>query len=232
MENETLCTTATCNKIFSMRISLPFQIGQQAVLLTLALGMALSASAGELKVGTVNMMKLLSGFHEKKAAEAEEKVELAAIDAAYRERVEAIKAIEQELGKKKNEFNDPSLAEKKRKEIAASAQELAATRSVLIKEGEEFLQRQRRSLNQKMVGMINDIRSKVETAVRDHAATLDVNLVFDDSGLTSSRTPFLIYSRNTVDLTDVVLKKLNENAPSSVTLETPGGAKPKAEAPK
>jgi Skp family chaperone for outer membrane proteins len=136
------------------------------------------------------------------------------------------------MAKKQNEFNDPSLAEKKRKEIAASAQELAATRSVLIKEGDEFLKKQRRSLNQKMVGMINDIRNKVETAVSEHAATLDVNLVFDESGLTSSRTPFLIYSRNTVDLTDAVLKKLNKDAPSPVTLETPGGAKPKAEAPK
>jgi Skp family chaperone for outer membrane proteins len=146
--------------------------------------------------------------------------------------VEAIKAIEEAMAKKQNEFNDPSLAEKKRKEIAASAQELAATRSVLIKEGDEFLKKQRRSLNQKMVGMINDIRNKVETAVSEHAATLDVNLVFDESGLTSSRTPFLIYSRNTVDLTDAVLKKLNKDAPSPVTLETPGGAKPKAEAPK
>ena len=232
MENETLSPLAFCNKIFSMRIPLPFQIGQKTVFLFLALGMALSASAGELKVGTVNMMKLLSGFHEKKAAEAEEKVELASIEAAYRERVVAIKAVEEELGKKKNEFNDPSLAEKKRKEIAASHQELAATRSVLIKEGEEFLQRQRRSLNQKMVGMINDIRTKVETAVSDYAATLDVNLVFDESGLTSSRTPFLIYSRNTVDLTDAVLKKLNKDAPSPVTVETSGGAKTKGEAPK
>jgi Skp family chaperone for outer membrane proteins len=103
---------------------------------------------------------------------------------------------------------------------------------VLIKEGEEFLQRQRRSLNQKMVGMINEIRQKVESAVRDHSATLDVNLVFDESGLTSSRTPFLIYSRNTVDLTDAVLKKLNKDAPSPVTLENLGGAKPKGETPK
>ena len=102
----------------------------------------------------------------------------------------------------------------------------------MIKEGEEFLQRQRRSLNQKMVGMINDIRTKVETAVSDYAATLDVNLVFDESGLTSSRTPFLIYSRNTVDLTDAVLKKLNKDAPSPVTVESSGGAKTKGEAPK
>ena len=66
MENETLSPLAFCNKIFLMRIPLPFQIGQKTVFLFLALGMALSASAGELKVGTVNMMKLLSGFHEKK----------------------------------------------------------------------------------------------------------------------------------------------------------------------
>lgn len=210
-----------------MKILLPFRIGQKAILLILSLGMALSVSGDQLKVGTVNMMKLLNGFHEKKAVEAEERVELATIEAAYKERVVAIKAIEEELGKKQNEFNDPSLAEKKRKEIAASAQELAATRSVLVKEGDEFLQRQRRSLNQKMVGMINDIRNKVGTAVNDYAATLDVNLVFDESGLTSSQTPFLVYSRNTVDLTEAVLKKLNKDAPSTVAQKNPGEAKPK-----
>ena len=199
------------------------RIAKYAVLLTLSLGLALSATAGPLKVGTVNMMKLLNEFHEKKAAEAEEKFELKEIEAAYGERAESIKAIEEELGKKQNEFNDPSLADKKRKEIAAAAQELTTTRAVLLKESEEFLQRKRRSLNQKMVGMINEIRDKVETAVRDHAATLDVNLVFDESGLTSSRTPFLIYSRNTVDLTEAVLEKLNKDAPATVV---PEGAKP------
>lgn len=195
------------------------RIAKQAVRFTLFLGMTLGANAGQLKVGTVNMMRLLTEFHEKKAAEAEEKVAMEAIEAAYKERVESIKAIEEELGKKQNEFNDPSLAEAKRKQIAASAQELSDTRTVLIKESEDFLKTKRRSLNQKMVGMINDIRNKVETAVSDHAATLDVNLVFDESGLTSSRTPFLIYSRNTVDLTDAVLEKLNKDAPKSVAPE-------------
>ena len=210
-----------------MTVSPLFRIAKQAALLALFLGTALSATAGQLKVGTVNMSKLLNEFHEKKAAEAEEKVVMEAIEAAYKERVEAIKAIEEELGRKQNEFNDPSLAETKRKEIAASAQELQTTRAVLIKESEEFLQTKRRSLNQKMLGMINDIRSKVETAVSDYAATLDVNLVFDESGLTSSRTPFLLYSRNTVDLTDAVLEKLNKDAPVPVAPETAGETKSK-----
>ena len=210
-----------------MTVSPLFRIAKQAALLALFLGTALSATAGQLKVGTVNMSKLLNEFHEKKAAEAEEKVEMDAIEADYKERVEAIKAIEEELGRKQNEFNDPSLAEKKRKEIAASAQELQTTRAVLIKESEEFLQTKRRSLNQKMLGMINDIRSKVETAVSDYAATLDVNLVFDESGLTSSRTPFLLYSRNTVDLTEAVLKNLNKDAPVPVAPETAGETKSK-----
>jgi len=210
-----------------MTVSPLFQITKQAVLLALFVGTALSASAGQLKVGTVNMSKLLNEFHEKKAAEAEEKVEMYAIETDYKEMVLAIKAIEEELGRKQNEFNDPSLAEKKRKEIAASAQELQTTRAVLIKESEEFLQTKRRSLNQKMLGMINDIRSKVETAVSDYAATLDVNLVFDESGLTSSRTPFLLYSRNTVDLTEAVLKNLNKDAPVPVAPETAGETKSK-----
>lgn len=218
MENDTFRPPASSTTLFMMKISPFARIAKSAVLLILSLGMALSA-AGQLKVGTVDMLKLLNEFHEKKAAEAEEEIEMKAIEKAFKERAESIKAIEEELGKKQNEFNDPSLAEKKRKEIAASAQELQATRAVLIKESEEFLKTKRGSLNQKMVGMINDIRNKVETAVNEHAATLDVNLVFDESGLTSLRTPFLIYSRNTVDLTDAVLSKLNKDATSSATPE-------------
>jgi hypothetical protein len=49
-----------------MKIPLRFQIGQQSVFLFFALGLSLSASAGELKVGTVNMMKLLTGLSRKK----------------------------------------------------------------------------------------------------------------------------------------------------------------------
>ena len=46
MENETLPPTTLRNKIFSMRISLPFHIAQKTGFLIFALGMALRVSAG------------------------------------------------------------------------------------------------------------------------------------------------------------------------------------------
>lgn len=62
---------------------------------------------------------------------------------------------------------------------------------------------------------MDQIRADVLEAVNAHAATAteNVDYVFDNSGLTTSQVPFLIYVRNKIDLTGAVLAKLNKDAP-------------------
>ncbi len=146
----------------------------------------------------------------------------------------------EKLQKLQNEFNDPSLSQAKRESIATEAKaaemELARLRESIAtkakaveaelarlkKDREEVLNRRRSELNQKMRGLIADIRSKVMVAVNAHAATLDVDYVFDESGLTTSGVPFLVYVRNRIDLTDAVLEKLNKDAPPAPPTDKPG----------
>jgi Skp family chaperone for outer membrane proteins len=64
-----------------------------------------------------------------------------------------------------------------------------------------------------MVGLMNDIRSDVVNVVNQYAEGAEVDYVFDESGLTSTQVPFIVYVRNRVDITADVLKLLNKDAP-------------------
>ena len=123
-------------------------------------------------------------------------------------------------------FNDPSLSSDKKKSISKTVADRRATLAALEREREEFLRRRGRALNQKMGGLMDQIRADVLEAVNAHAATAteNVDYVFDNSGLTTSQVPFLIYVRNKIDLTGAVLAKLNKDAPKveeAPKVETP-----------
>ncbi len=196
-----------------MKISLLQRSSRTIALFLCSFVLATSASAGELKVATVNMTTLLNNYYKTKAAENEDEVEKTDIKKDDAERLSALQALKEELRKLFNEFNDPSLSADKKKAISKTAADRKATLAALEREREEFLQRRGRALNQKMGGIMDQIRTDVIEAVNAHAATQNADYVFDNSGLTTSQVPFLIYVRNKIDLTDAVLEKLNKDAP-------------------
>lgn len=194
----------------------PFQhIASKLIPALLSALTVLSVNAGELKVATVNMTTLLNEYHKTKSAEKEEKVETENIRKLDAERISSIQAMVEELRKFEKEFNDPSLSAEKKKEIAKVARDRQSTLAALQEERKEFLSRSRRALNQKMVGLMDEIREHVVTAVNAYAATQEADFVFDESGLTSNQVPFLVYVRDREDITSEVLKKLNKETPAS-----------------
>jgi len=183
--------------------------------LCLSLSLVFTATAEPQKVATVNMTRLLNEFYKTKQAENEERVQTEDIKKRDAERQSSIEAIVEELRKLQNEFSDPSLSPEKKKSIAKIANDRNTNLAGLRQERKEFLDRSRRALNQKMGGLMNEIRMAVIEGVNTHAATLDVDYVFDQSGLTTNQVPFLVYVRDRTDITEGVLAKLNESAPAS-----------------
>ncbi|MDB4618208.1 OmpH family outer membrane protein [Akkermansiaceae bacterium] len=178
----------------------------------LASSFTLSVSAEPLKVAVVDMTVLLTEFHETKSAEEEDTVERDDIKKDDAERISAIKALEEEMRRLAGSAQDPSLADTKRQEIGKQYAEVEQTHVALRRERQEFIERRGRQLNQKMVSRMNDIRMTIAKAVQDHAATLEVDYVFDSSGLTTSQVPFILYIRNKKDITQEVLEILNKDA--------------------
>jgi len=192
-----------------MKKSLFQRASLKLVPILLSVGMAASATAEQFKVATVNMTLLLNEYKKTKAAEKEEAVEVENIRKRDTERITSIQAMVEELRNLQKQLEDPSLSTEKKKGIAKEMQDFQVNLQGLQNERKEFVSRSRRALSEKMVGLMNEIRVEVVAAVNAHAATLDSDFVFDESGLTTNQVPFLIYVRNKNDITAEVLKALN-----------------------
>ena len=179
----------------------------------------LTASADpKMKLGTVNMAKLLTEYHLTKAALAEEDVEREEIKKDDQERIVAIKAMNDEMKLLDAELRDPSLAEAKRRASLEKLKLYDAKIKALGKERDDFLKRRGNALNQKMASIMNEIRIEVVNSVAAHAkGSTDVDYVVDSSGLTTAQVPFLLFAREKVDLTDDLLKLLNKESPTETT---------------
>ena len=208
-----------------MKFSLLRRSSRKIVPVMISLGLVISATAAPFKVATVNMTTPLNDFNKTKAAEKEQAAETENVRKLDAERQASIQAMIEDLRKLQKEYNDPSLSAEKKKSISETAGDRQATLAALQRERKEFIDRSRRALNQKMVGLMDEIRVKVMESVDAHAATLDVDYVFDESGLTNNQVPFLVYIRNKVDMTADVLAKLNTDAP--VTEAAPKAGTPK-----
>ena len=183
--------------------------------------LSLTASADpKMKLGTVNMAKLLMEYHLTKAALAEEDVEREEIKKDDQERIVAIKAMNDEMKLLDAELRDPSLAEAKRRASLEKLKLYDAKIKALGRERNDFLQRRGKALNQKMASIMNEIRIEVVGRVAAHVKdSTDVDFVVDSSGLTTAQIPFLLYARERVDLTDDMLKLLKKEAPAETAEE-------------
>jgi outer membrane protein len=181
----------------------------------------LTASADpKMKLGTVNMTKLLVEYHLTKAALAEEDIEREDIKKDDQERIVAIKAMNDEMKLLDAELRDPSLAEAKRRASLEKLKLFDVKIKALGKERNDFLKRRGNALNQKMGSIMNEIRIEVVNRVAAHAKdSTDVDFVVDSSGLTTSQIPFLLFAREKVDLTDDMLKLLKKEAPAETAEE-------------
>lgn len=181
----------------------------------------LTASADpKMKLGTVNMTKLLIEYHLTKAARAEENIEREDIKKDDQERIVAIKAMSDEMKLLDAELRDPSLAEAKRRASLEKLKLYDAKIKALGKERNDFLKRRGNALNQKMASIMNEIRIEVVGRVAAHVKdSTDVDFVVDSSGLTTAQIPFLLYARERVDLTDDMLKLLKKEAPAETAEE-------------
>lgn len=197
---------------FNMKLFPSFPVRKSIAAFLCSFGLTLANASAELKVAMVDMSHLLNNYHKSIAAEEEEKVNREAIQQGDVKRTEDMKALVEEMKKHQLDMRDPQLSETKRKSILATAQEKNEALKNLQAERKEFLERSGRALNEKMVGLMDEIRTEVIEAVGKYAEGAEVDYVLDQSGLTSTQVPFVVYVRDPVDITADVLKLLNKDA--------------------
>lgn len=194
-----------------------------ALVAATALCGAAAAQEGKLKIATVDMQQLFKEYHRTNEAQKEINVERAKIQKDNNERLDRIRQLDTELQNMRKQFEDPSIADSKKQAVFNEWNVKQQEGIALDRERREFLQRRNQGLNEKMVQRMKGILEEIRKLVEEKAKAEDFDYVFDKSGLSTSQVPFFLYTKDATDITAVLLKELNKDAPAE--------SKPSEEAP-
>ena len=136
-----------------------------------------AAAQDKLKIATVDMQTLFKQYHRTTAAQKEVNVERAKIQQNNNERLETIRALEDELQGLRKQLDDPSLSDKRKQELFKGFQMKTQEGVALDRERREFLQRRNTALNEKMVQKMRGILEEIKKLVEDRAKADDLSLI-------------------------------------------------------
>lgn len=174
---------------------------------------AAAAQDGKLKIATVDMQSLFKEYHRTNEAQKQINVERARIQKENNERLARIREHDTELQNMRKQLEDPSLGDTKKQSVFNEWQAKQQEAVALDRERREFLQRRNQALNEKMVQRMKGILEEIRKLVEEQAKKEDYDYVFDKSGLSTSQVPFLLYTKDATDITAILLKDLNKDAP-------------------
>ncbi len=192
-----------------------------ALVLAIGLSGAAAAQEGKLNIATVDMQQLFKEYHRTNEAQKQINIERARIQKENNERLARIRELDTELQNMRKQLDDPSISDSKKQSVYQEWQMKQNEGIALDRERREFLQRRNQALNEKMVQRMKGILEEIRKLVEEQAKKEDYDYVFDKSGLSTSQVPFLLYTKDATDITAVLLKDLNVDAPAETTTEAP-----------
>ena len=196
-------------------------------LLVAVLGSA-SASAQNIKIGTVDMKKVFESYYKTKEAEA--KINEARNNAKkeLEDRMDVAKKTLDEVKKLDEEITKPELSKEAKEQKAKTRSEKATELQNMDREIREFQQSREKQLQEQSVRMRAGIVDDINKVVADRVKAENFDLVVDKSGPSLNGVPIVLFARDSYEFTDVVVTALNKNKGQTPTEPKPtGGDKPK-----
>jgi len=192
-----------------------------AVVLAASLSGVSMAQEGKLKIATVDMQQLFKEYYRTNDAQKQINIERARIQKENNDRLTRIRELENSLANLRKQIDDPAIADSKKQTLFKDWQMQQQEGIALDRERREFLQRKNQALNETMVQRMKGILNEIRKLVEEQAKGENYDYVFDKSGLSTSQVPFLLYTKDATDITAVLLKDLNKDAPKE-SLPAPG----------
>jgi outer membrane protein len=196
--------------------------------LTSMLALPLTAfGQATLKIGTINMDRAFKEYS--KTKEAEKKVNDAK-DAAKKEfddRTDSYKKALEEVNNLNKQLESTALSADKKTQLAKDRDDKINNIKNMEREINEFRVTRENQLREQALRMRDGIVKEIMDVVNDRVKTMNMDLVFDKSGLSVNGVPSLLYSRDSYDFTNDVVAALNKpGRPSAVSNEGSSAGSP------
>ena len=175
---------------------------------------------GTIKIGTINMDRAFKEYS--KTKEAERKVNDAK-DAAKKEfddRTDSYKKALEEVNNLNKQLESTALSADKKTQLAKDRDDKINNIKNMEREINEFRVTRENQLREQALRMRDGIVKEIMDVVSEKVKTLNMDLVFDKSGLSVNGVPALLYSRDSYDFTNDVVAALNKpGRPCTVSTE-------------
>ena len=167
----------------------------RAIVLIVCLASAVEARA-QLKIGTVDMDRVLKEYHKTKEAEAKLNEATNAAKKEYDERAEAYKKALDEINKLNAQLDTPVLSADAKASKSRERDEKIASLKNMEREINDFRQTREQQLQQQMVRLREGIVKEITDVMMERGKSKNLDLVFDKSGASLNRfSPILFFAR-------------------------------------
>ena len=180
-----------------------------------------AVSAQGMKIATVDMQQLFKEYHRTTEEQQKFAEEFARIQKENNERLAGIRQLEEQLQLLKKQIEDPTLGDSVKRQKSKDFQLKLDEAKARDRERREFLARRNRALELKKQSSMKGILEEIRKRIVEHSKKEDFDYVFDKSGLSANQVPFLLYTKDATDITPVLLKELNEDAPAATKEDAP-----------
>jgi len=181
---------------------------------TLAVASTLGANAANVEnVASVDLARVFREFWQTNQAQEKVDEQKSKVQAENQKRLDALKSIEEELVALKKKFEDPSLNEKSKKEIAEQFQAKNQDGVAKDRERQDYLKRKEKVLQEQFLSERKTILDNIQKEINKQAEEGKFDVVIDQSSVSATGTNVFLFTAKKYDITEQVIKKLNKDAP-------------------
>lgn len=179
----------------------------------LALG---STAQADLKVGIVDMNKVFGAYY--KTEDAKKRIDEAQSVASkeLQDMVDLFKKNADTINKLNEDLNKPELSKEAKEKKAKERDEKFDEYKRQEKEIAEFRNRRLKDLSEQAARMRGGIVEEITKLINERVKSNQYDLVLDKSGLSSNMVPLVLFSKDSADFSEDLIKALNANKPKSV----------------
>jgi outer membrane protein len=194
------------------------------LLAALGFGTALSASAQQLKVGTVDMKKVFESYYKTKDAESRINEARNSAKKELEDRMDTLKKMGEDIQKLNGEIESPALSKDSKESKSKSRDEKIGEFKNMEREIQEFRMTREKQLQEQSVRMRGGIVDEINKVVADRVKSDQFDLVLDKSGPSLNGVPVILYAKDSYDFTTDVITALNKNKGSDTGAAAPAAA--------
>jgi outer membrane protein len=187
------------------------------IALLAAFALPMGAFAQGIKVGTVDMNRAFKEYNKTKDAETKINDAKTAAKKEYDERADSYKKALDEINKLNQQLEAPALSADAKTQKAKERDDKIGSIKNMEREINEFRQTREKQLQEQAVRMRDGIVKEITDVVMTKVKAGNMDLVFDNSGVSLNGVPTVMFSRPDMDFTSDVVAQLNKAAASAAT---------------